>query len=98
VASPLCPYIGTPETPERITIRGQPIRRDCPAASPGTGLLPEQDHGQGLLPPAESFEFAVEWPLGGIGLTIVALDGAAIVAAAGRSAYYWPETGKGDQP
>jgi hypothetical protein len=35
----------------------------------------------------------VEWPFGGIGLTIIELDGAAIVAAAGRSARYWPETG-----
>jgi predicted enzyme related to lactoylglutathione lyase len=44
------------------------------------------------LPPAETFEFAVEWPFDGIELTIVELDGAAIVAAAGRSAYYWPDT------
>jgi hypothetical protein len=44
------------------------------------------------LPPAEAFEFAVEWPLGGIELTITELDGAAIVAAASRSASYWPET------
>ena len=44
------------------------------------------------LPPAEAFEFAVEWPFGGIGLTITELDGAAIVAAADRSASYWPET------
>jgi hypothetical protein len=34
------------------------------------------------LPPAETFEFAVEWPFGGIGLTTIELDGAAIVAAA----------------
>jgi hypothetical protein len=44
------------------------------------------------LPPAETFEFAVEWPSGGIELTIAELDGAAIVAAAGRSGYYWPDT------
>lgn len=44
------------------------------------------------LPPAESFEFAVEWPFGGIELTIVKLDGAAIAAAASRSAPYWPDT------
>lgn len=43
------------------------------------------------LPPAANFEFAVEWPLGGIGLTIAELDGLAIVAAAGRPSYYWPE-------
>ena len=53
-------------------------------------------------PPAEAFEFAVEWPLGGIELTIAELDGAAVAAAATRSAYYWPETeqateaGRGD--
>ena len=44
------------------------------------------------LPPGESFEFAVQWPFGGIGLTIVELDGTAIVAAAGRSAPYWPDS------
>ncbi|MGR6913166.1 hypothetical protein ACU635_02800 [[Actinomadura] parvosata] len=42
------------------------------------------------LPPPEPFELAVEWPLGGIGLTIVELDGAAIAEAARRSAPYWP--------
>jgi hypothetical protein len=44
------------------------------------------------LPPGETFEFAVEWPFGGIGLTIIELDGAAIVAAAGRSASCWPDS------
>lgn len=44
------------------------------------------------LPPAEAFEFAVEWPFGGIALTTIELDGRAIVAAANRSASYWPET------
>lgn len=44
------------------------------------------------LPPAEHFEFAVEWPFGGIGLTFAELDGAAIVAAASRPFYYWPES------
>jgi len=43
-------------------------------------------------------DHAVEWPFGGIGLTIMELDGAAIVAAARRSAYYWPETDQGNQP
>ncbi|GAA4189277.1 hypothetical protein GCM10022252_25910 [Streptosporangium oxazolinicum] len=43
------------------------------------------------LPPAENFEFAVEWPLGGIEPTIVELDGAAIVSAAERSARYWSD-------
>ena len=32
----------------------------------------------------------MEWPLGGIGLTIAELDGAAIAAAASRPSYYWP--------
>jgi hypothetical protein len=45
------------------------------------------------LPPAEPFEFAVEWPFGGIDLTFAEFDGAAIVAAAVRSARYWPESG-----
>jgi hypothetical protein len=48
------------------------------------------------LPPAETFEFAVEWPSGGIELTFAELDGAAIVAAAGRSGTYWPDTGIGN--
>jgi hypothetical protein len=50
------------------------------------------------LPAAETFEFAVEWPFGGIELTIVELDGTNIVAAAGRSAPYWPETEQGKGP
>lgn len=43
------------------------------------------------LPPAEAFELAVEWPLGGIELTFAGLDGAAIATAAARSARYWPD-------
>ncbi|MDF5757999.1 hypothetical protein [Spongiactinospora sp. TRM90649] len=43
------------------------------------------------LPPEESFEFAVEWPIGGIDLNIVELDGAAIAAAARQAVSYWPE-------
>jgi hypothetical protein len=43
------------------------------------------------LPPAGAFEFAVEWPFGGIELSIVSLDGTAIAAAARRSARFWPE-------
>jgi hypothetical protein len=50
------------------------------------------------LPPAETFEFAVEWPFGGIELSIVELDGAAIAAAAARSACYWPETEQDNGP
>jgi hypothetical protein len=49
------------------------------------------------LPPEERIEFAVEWPFGGIELTITELDGGAIVAAASQSAYYWPGTSRGNQ-
>lgn len=60
----------------------------------GTGLIGFSGFGLWLwpLPPAEAFELAVEWPIGGIELTIAELNGAAIVAAASRSADYWPET------
>jgi hypothetical protein len=43
------------------------------------------------LPPAVPFEFAVEWPLAGIPLTIIELDGAAIATAALSSSPYWPD-------
>ncbi|MEU8245753.1 hypothetical protein [Nonomuraea sp. NPDC048916] len=43
------------------------------------------------LAPRDSFEFAMEWPVGGIELSIVELDGAAI-AAAQQAAPYWPES------
>lgn len=43
------------------------------------------------LPPAEPLTLAVEWPLGGIELTTVELDGAGLVAAAERSTGYWPD-------
>lgn len=42
-------------------------------------------------PPAEPFEFAVEWPFGGIAETIVPLDGAPIAAAAAHPSHYWPD-------
>ena len=44
------------------------------------------------LPPAEAFEFAVEWPSAGIELTIVEFDGAAIEFAARSSTSYWPDS------
>jgi hypothetical protein len=79
---------------------------DDPPAGPLLGWAPGSGgmHGRELgfsyfglwlwpLPPAEPFEFAVEWPFGGIDLTFAEFDGAAIVAAAGRSARYWPATG-----
>jgi hypothetical protein len=44
------------------------------------------------LPPLEVFELGVEWPIGGIELSIVELDGSALVAAARHSpVLYWPE-------
>jgi hypothetical protein len=43
-------------------------------------------------PPRDTFEFAVEWPAGGIELSIVRLDGAAIVDAAHQVIPYWPES------
>jgi hypothetical protein len=47
-------------------------------------------------PPRDGFEFAVEWPSGGIELTIVELDGAAIADAAQQAIPYWPEPPKGE--
>jgi hypothetical protein len=44
------------------------------------------------LPPRETFELGVEWPAGGIELSIVDLDGAAIVSAAQQSVPYWPDS------
>lgn len=41
------------------------------------------------LPPRETFELGVEWPVGGIDLSFVDLDGAAIVSAAQQSVPYW---------
>jgi hypothetical protein len=40
----------------------------------------------------ETFEFAVEWHSGGIGLSIVEFDGGAIAATAQRAVPYWPES------
>ncbi len=79
-------------------------RCDEPPAGPLLALWPHSSGTRGRgeihtnnlglwlwpLPPAETFEFAVEWPSGGIELTIAELDGAAIVAAASRSACLWP--------
>ncbi|MEV0622981.1 hypothetical protein AB0I81_57355 [Nonomuraea sp. NPDC050404] len=45
------------------------------------------------LPPAETFELGVEWPIGGVEPSVVELDGAAFVAAAQRSDPYWPAPG-----
>lgn len=47
-------------------------------------------------PPRETFELGVEWPAGGIELSIVNLDGAAIGSAAQQSVPYWPEPTQSD--
>jgi hypothetical protein len=44
------------------------------------------------LPSPERIDFAVEWPFGGIDLTMIDIDGAAIVSAAERAAPYWPDS------
>lgn len=86
----------------RVLRRRQPS--DEPPAGPLLSLWPASSGMRGHeemgfsrfglwlwpLPPAEAFELAVEWPFGGIELTIAELDGAAIVTASSRSAYYWP--------
>jgi hypothetical protein len=41
------------------------------------------------IPAPEPFEFAVEWPLLGIPLTFVTLDGAALASAADQAQPYW---------
>ncbi|MGH3295446.1 MAG: hypothetical protein ACRDP7_26985 [Trebonia sp.] len=85
-------------------MRWTPAHDDPPAGpllsyQPGNSGMHGRDLGFGgfglwlwPLPPTEAFEFAVEWPFGGIGLTITELDGTAIAAAVSRSASYWPET------
>ena len=95
---------GTKATTIEQYRRRTPASADPPAGpllswSPGSSGMHGRElgfSGFGLwlwpLPPAETFEFAVEWPFGGIELTIAELDGAAIMAAAGRSGYYWPDT------
>jgi hypothetical protein len=48
------------------------------------------------LPPAETFELGVAWPLAGIDLSIVELDGSVIVSTARNSALYWPDLPQSD--
>jgi hypothetical protein len=82
----------------RRSISGEPPAGPLLSWQPGhSGSHSRHFHFSGFglwlwpLPPAETFEFATEWPFGGIDLSIAELDGAAILAAAGRSATYWPE-------
>jgi hypothetical protein len=44
------------------------------------------------LPPPETFELGVEWPAGGIELSIAHLDGEAIGSAVQQSVPYWPDS------
>jgi hypothetical protein len=57
---------------------------DMSASTMGLWLWP--------LPPRETFELGVEWPAGGIELSIVDLDGEAIRSAAQQSVPYWPDS------
>lgn len=72
---------------------------------PGMSMRSGDDEEAGLmtmglwlwpLPPRESFEFAVEWPVAGIEVSIIELDGAAIAAAAQQAVPYWPEPPQGE--
>ncbi|MDH2429371.1 hypothetical protein [Sphaerisporangium sp. TRM90804] len=47
-------------------------------------------------PPPETFELGVEWPVGGIELSMGVLDGAAIASAAERAVPYWPDSPPGE--
>jgi hypothetical protein len=95
-----------PDGGKATTLDGRrDLRRDDPPAGPRLSWWPASSGTRGggelglsrfglwlwPLPPAASFEFAVEWPSAGIPLTIAELDGAAIAAAAARPSYYWPE-------
>jgi hypothetical protein len=98
-----------PDGRKATTVEGRrPGRRDAAPDGPllswwptgsgtrGGGELGFSRFGMWLwpLPPAESFELAAEWPAANLELSFTQFDGAAIVAAAARPTYYWPE----DQP
>jgi len=91
--------VTTVESSERwARTPGQPPARPRLSWWPGSGGMHGREVGSTHfalwlwpLPPAETFEFAVEWPLGGIDLTFTDVDGAAIAAAAPRSGFYWPD-------
>jgi len=58
-----------------------------------SGDLSYRDHRQlwlWPLPPADLFEFVIEWDGMGIGATSVLLDGSAIARAAKQALPYWP--------
>ncbi len=89
----LDPTVGRrPDTAETTTPVG-PLLSWTPTGG-GGGLRHHTSHVSlwlWPLPPAEPLTVAVEWPLGGIELTTVELDGAELVAAAERSTRYWPD-------
>ncbi|MGD0559355.1 MAG: hypothetical protein ABSA93_30820 [Streptosporangiaceae bacterium] len=91
-------------TLDETTPRRRSSAADDPPAGPSLSWHPSSSGSRGReghfsrfglwlwpLPPAEPFELAVEWPFGGIDLTFTEFDGAAVVAAAGRSARLWPD-------
>ncbi len=43
------------------------------------------------LPPPQPFDLVTEWPIAGIDLTTIPLDGAAIATAAEHAQAYWPD-------
>lgn len=61
----------------------------------GSGDAAQLEHGKSLwlwpLPPAESFDWVMEWPVLGIPFTRVSLDGAALHDATERVRAFWPE-------
>jgi hypothetical protein len=88
------------------TVDSRPHSREWPPPQPDGPVLTEAGGGGGggsdrrlrvgwslwlwPLPPAEPFEFAVEWPAWDVPLTFSTVDGAAIAAAAHRAQPYWP--------
>lgn len=72
-----------------LTLPAGPLRTACLSSPPGAAR-------RAAAVVVAAFEFAVEWPVGDIALTIAELDGAAIVAAASRLGYYWPAAEQGN--
>ncbi len=71
----------------------EPVLQFSPQSFGGRSGASNHNFGLWLwpLPPAEPVEFAVEWPVAGLDLTIVEIDGALIRTAAAGSQRYWPE-------
>ncbi|MDP9847121.1 hypothetical protein [Streptosporangium lutulentum] len=95
-----------PDGGKATTVDGRQHRGEWPPPRPEGPLLQYGGGGSGSggdhfvsssrslwlwpLPPPEPFEFVVEWPALDVPLTFVEIDGAPIVAAAGRAQPYWP--------